>query len=208
MFLTIQEQRIEKELVEKRSKFIATLFYVKNEDEAQTLIKSVKKQYYDARHNCFAYRVVTENGIVERQSDDGEPSGTAGAPLLNILAKNNLCNVLVMVTRYFGGILLGTGGLVRAYSQVALDAVNSASFANEIMGIIAELEIYYTKLENMKYYCKKNDINITNIVYENNVKCWIELTQEDLNKMVDKDSKCDILNYRILCSAMIKKNVQ
>lgn len=208
MFLTIQEQRIEKELVEKRSKFIATLFYVKNEDEAQTLIKSVKKQYYDARHNCFAYRVVTENGIVERQSDDGEPSGTAGAPLLNILEKNNLCNVLVIVTRYFGGILLGTGGLVRAYSQVALEAVNSASLANEIMGIRAEIEINYTQLENIKYYCKKNDINITDIVYENNVKCCIELTQEDLDKMVDKDNKCDILNYRVLNSVVIRKNVK
>lgn len=208
MFLTIQEQRIEKELVEKRSKFIATLFYVKNEDEAQTLIKSVKKQYYDARHNCFAYRVVTENGIVERQSDDGEPSGTAGAPLLNILEKNNLCNVLVIVTRYFGGILLGTGGLVRAYSQVALEAVNSASLANEIMGIRAEIEINYTQLENIKYYCKKNDINITDVVYENNVKCCIELTQEDLDKMVDKDNKCDILNYRVLNSVIIRKNVK
>lgn len=208
MFLTIQEQKIEKEIVEKRSKFIATLFYVKNEDEAQTIIKSVKKQYYDARHNCFAYRVVTKNGIVERQSDDGEPSGTAGAPLLNILAKNNLCNVLVIVTRYFGGILLGTGGLVRAYSQVALDAVNSASLANEIMGIKAEIEINYTQLENIKYYCKKNDINITDIIYENNIKCYIELTQEDLDKMVDKDNKCDILKYRVLKSVIIRKNVK
>lgn len=74
MFLTIQEKKLEEEIVEKKSKFIGTLFYIKNEDEAQSLIKDIKKQYYDARHNCFAYRVITDNGIIERSSDDGEPS--------------------------------------------------------------------------------------------------------------------------------------
>ena len=102
MFLTIQEEKIKTEIVEKKSKFIANLFYVRNEKEIQLILKNIKKQYFDARHNCFAYRIMTSDGIVERFSDDGEPSGTAGSPMLNILNKNNLCNVLVVVTRYFG----------------------------------------------------------------------------------------------------------
>ena len=80
------------------------------------IIKEIRKKYYDAKHNCIAYRIIENGRIVEKASDDGEPSGTAGAPMLNILQKNNLANVLIIVTRYFGGILLGTGGLVRAYS--------------------------------------------------------------------------------------------
>ena len=92
MFLTIQEEKLEEEIVEKKSKFIATLCYIKNEEQANNLIKDIKKQYHDARHNCFAYRVMTESGVVERFSDDGEPSGTAGGPMLNILGKNKFYN--------------------------------------------------------------------------------------------------------------------
>ena len=106
MFLTISEGKLEAEIVEKKSRFIGTMFYVDSEEKAQTILKEIKKKYYDARHNCFAYRVMTKNGVVERFSEDGEPSGTAGGPMLNILSKNNLCNVLVVVTRYFGGYCL------------------------------------------------------------------------------------------------------
>ena len=116
MFKTIK-QNASAEVVEKKSKFIANIFYVESREEAESIIKEVNKKYHDARHNCYAYRIVTEEGIVEKASDDGEPSGTAGAPMLNILSKNNLGNLLVIVTRYFGGILLGTGGLVKAYSS-------------------------------------------------------------------------------------------
>lgn len=111
MFKTINKDAVA-EIVEKKSKFIASLFYVENVEEAEEKIKEIKKKYFDARHNCFAYRIATESRIVERFSDDGEPSGTAGAPMLTVLAGNNLANVLVVVTRYFGGILLGTGGLI------------------------------------------------------------------------------------------------
>ena len=114
-FATIKEE-VYVEIVEKKSKFIAHLFPVENVEEAENIIKETKKKYYDARHNCIAYRIVDKSKVIEKASDDGEPSGTAGAPMLNILQKNNLANVLIIVTRYFGGILLGTGGLVRAYS--------------------------------------------------------------------------------------------
>ena len=193
MFLTIQEERLEEEIVEKKSRFIGTLLYVTNEEEAQEIIKNIKKQYHDARHNCFAYRIMTENGVIERFCDDGEPSGTAGGPMLNILAKNNLCNVLIVVTRYFGGILLGTGGLVRAYSDTTTKVINTASMANETMGMEVEIEIDYAQLEMLKYYCKKNNINIVNIVYEKNIKCYLELTEMELEILLDKNkNNCNV----------------
>ena len=125
MFKTILENTTS-EIVEKKSKFIANIFYVENEEQAENKIKEIKKKYFDARHNCIAFRVIENEKIIERFSDDGEPSGTAGGPMLNILQKNNLCNVLVVVTRYFGGILLGTGGLVRAYSEATMKAIDEA----------------------------------------------------------------------------------
>ena len=207
MFLTIQEERLEAEIVEKKSKFIGTLFYVESEEQAQEIIKNTKKQYFDARHNCFAYRIMTENGVVERFSDDGEPSGTAGGPMLNILSKSNLCNILIIVTRYFGGILLGTGGLVRAYSDATSKVISIASFANETLGLQVEVEIEYTQLEIFKYYCKKKNIRIVNIIYENNIKCYIEVTEDELNELIDKNrSNCDIIGNRVLTKKNIRKS--
>ena len=104
-FLTIQEN-VTEQIVEKKSRFIAKLYYVENEEEINNLIKEIKKQYFDARHHCIAYRLVKDNMIIERANDDGEPSGTAGAPMLKILQNNNLCNILIIVIRYFGGTLL------------------------------------------------------------------------------------------------------
>ncbi len=203
MFLTIQEEKLEEEIVEKKSKFIATLCYIKNEEQANNLIKNIKKQYHDARHNCFAYRVMTESGVVERFSDDGEPSGTAGGPMLNILGKNNLCNVLVVVTRYFGGILLGTGGLVRAYSDATIKVINSATIARETIGLEAEIEIEYAQLEGFKYYCNKNNIRIVNVVYEDDIKCYVEVTKDELENIVS--GGCGILRYEVVESKNIRK---
>lgn len=134
--------------------------------------------------------------------------GTAGGPMLNILAKNNLCNVLIIVTRYFGGILLGTGGLVRAYSDTTTKVIESATIANETLGLEVEIEIEYTNLELIKYYCKKNNINISNIVYETNIKCIIEVTKEELDNLLDKNSNnCNIISYKIINTKNIRKKV-
>jgi len=206
MFFTIEEEKLEEEIVEKKSKFIGTLFYITSEEQAQEIIKKVKKQYYDARHNCFAYRVMTENGVVERFSDDGEPSGTAGGPMLNILSKNNLCNVLIIVTRYFGGILLGTGGLVRAYSDATTKVIESATLANETMGLEVEVVIDYNGLELLKYYCKNNNINIANTVYEDNIKCYLEVTKEELDNLLDNNkNNCSIIEYNVIETKNIRK---
>lgn len=206
MFFTIEEEKLEAEIVEKKSKFIGTIFYITSEEQAQEIIKKVKKQYYDARHNCFAYRVMTESGVVERFSDDGEPSGTAGGPMLNILARNNLCNVLIIVTRYFGGILLGTGGLVRAYSDATTKVIEGATLANETMGLEVEVIIDYNGLEMLKYYCKNNNINIVDTVYEDNIKCYIEVTKEELDDLLDTNkNNCNILSYSIIKEKNIRK---
>ena len=206
MFFTIEEEKLEAEIVEKKSKFIGTIFYITSEEQAQEIIKKVKKQYYDARHNCFAYRVMTESGVVERFSDDGEPSGTAGGPMLNILARNNLCNVLIIVTRYFGGILLGTGGLVRAYSDATTKVIEGATLANETMGLEVEVIIDYNGLEMLKYYCKNNNINIVDTVYEDSIKCYIEVTKEELDDLLDTNkNNWNILSYSIIKEKNIRK---
>lgn len=206
MFFTIEEEKIEDEIVEKKSKFIGTLFYINSEEQAKEILTKIKKQYYDARHNCFAYRVMTENGVVERFSDDGEPSGTAGGPMLNILVKNNMCNVLIVVTRYFGGILLGTGGLVRAYSDATSKVIQNATLANETYGMEIEVTVDYANIELLKYYCKNNNINIINTVYENDIKCYLEVTKEEFERLIDNNlNNCNILSYKVVTTKNIRK---
>lgn len=112
------------EYVEKRSRFLGKVRRVETEEEARAFIEAMKKQYHDARHNCWCY-LIKEGGIV-RYSDDGEPQGTAGQPMLNVFQKEEITNVVCVVTRYFGGILLGAGGLCRAYTKAAKDALDAA----------------------------------------------------------------------------------
>lgn len=180
-FVTIQKE-IQEEIVEKKSKFIAHLFPVESVEEAETIVKETKKKYYDARHNCMAYRILEENKIVEKSSDDGEPSGTAGAPMLTILQKNNLANVLIVVTRYFGGILLGTGGLVRAYSDSLLKAIEESQKIIKCQGSEMQITLEYSELDRFQYYCKNHDILITKVEYSQYIVCKIEL--EDAKKAI------------------------
>lgn len=196
-FITISENATA-EIIEKKSKFIANIFYINSVEEADDIIKSVKKKYYDAKHNCIAYRVIDNEKLVERSSDDGEPSGTAGAPMLSILQKNNLCNILVIVTRYFGGILLGTGGLVSCYSQATLDALENASKVEKCIGQEAQVEIDYPNLEIFKYYCKNEQINITNIEYLDKIICKIEAENSKIDKLIQDISLKNIIVKEII----------
>ena len=126
--------------------------------------------------------------------------------MLNILNKNDLCNVLIIVTRYFGGILLGTGGLVRAYSDATTKVIESATLANETLGFEVEVIINYSDLDLLKYYCKNNNINITNTVFENNIKCFLEVTKEELDRLIDKEkSDCKIIEYKVVSTKNIRK---
>lgn len=206
MFVSIENEHTS-EVVVKKSKFIANIYYVENKEVAECKIKELKKKYYDARHNCVAYRLIEDGSILEKSSDDGEPSGTAGAPMLNILKKNNLCNVVVVVTRYFGGILLGTGGLVRAYSDVTLKVIDEASKVNICVGKEIEVKLDYSNMESFKYYCRKNLINITNIQYENEIVCLLEL--DDVSSFIKdiEKRKVNILEYKELGEKYIRKNI-
>ena len=162
MFNTIKETS-SAEIVEKKSKFIANIFYVESIEDVENKLKEIRKKYYDAKHNCFAFRLDKDN--ISRFSDDGEPSGTAGSPMLNILEGRNLSNVLVVVTRYFGGILLGTGGLVRAYSDATIKAIENANIVSKVFGNVVNIEVEYKDLDNFKYYLKNENINIEDISY-------------------------------------------
>lgn len=187
-------QDAQAEIEEKRSKFIANVFYVGNIEEAEEKLKSIKKKNFDARHHCYAYRILEKResdtiAIKEKQSDDGEPNGTAGAPMLNILQKNELVNTLVVVTRYFGGTLLGTGGLVRAYSNATIRAIEQAEIGQQKLGYKMKIAIAYKDLEKFKYYCHKHKILMKEIIYETHIICIIELEKEEKIKLLEENEK-------------------
>ena len=206
-FKTI-EGKVTAEVEEKKSRFIANLFYVESLEEAENCLKQIKKKYYDARHNCYAY-VVKEENIIKKSSDDGEPSGTAGSPILNVIERNNLCNVIIIVTRYFGGILLGTGGLVRAYTEAATNAVNQAKIVEQEKGLEVEFEVSYADIEKFKYYCNLKNIKIVNITYTENVKIVIDLTEEEKNEILEEykynEKLPNIIKYTILSEKYLRK---
>lgn len=185
MFKTIKESA-SAEIVEKKSKFIANIFYVESIKEAEIAIKEINKKYHDARHNCYAYRVLENETIIEKSSDDGEPSGTAGGPMLNILSKNNYANVLVVVTRYFGGILLGTGGLVKAYSSACVLALENANIIEKDIANLYKIEINYTDVDKFKYFAKNNNIIILKEEYLENVGLEIAIKEQNLLKNVSQ----------------------
>lgn len=185
MFKTVKENAFA-EIVEKKSKFIANVFYVETREEAEDIIKSMNKKYHDARHNCHAYRIFSEEGVFEKSSDDGEPSGTAGAPMLTILSKNELANVLVIVTRYFGGILLGTGGLVKAYSKACSLGLEKAQIINKEIAEVYRIEISYTDIDKFKYFAKNNQIIILKEEYLENVILEIGIKEEVLLKNISE----------------------
>ncbi len=208
-FITILNEETA-EIVEKKSKFIANIFHVESAEEAEEKIRFIKKKYYDAKHNCIAYRVAENEQVAEKSSDDGEPSGTAGGPMLNILQKNNLCNIVVIVTRYFGGILLGTGGLVRAYSDATQKAIEKCIKVYKVQGIEFEIKIDYANLDIFKYYCKNNEINITKIDYEEDIILKIEMEKNRKNIFLkDIDAKTlNIKEYQALQEKYIDKTVE
>lgn len=194
MFKTINEN-VSSEIVEKKSKFIGNIFYVESVEEAEEKIKEVKKKYFDAKHNCFAFRIFTKDGIIERFSDDGEPSGTAGGPMLNLLSSQNLNNILVVVTRYFGGILLGTGGLVRAYSGTVQKGIEEAEIIEKDLGLEILIETNYSEIEKLKYYLKQNNINVIDTRFLENVEVICEMTKEKFEKL---EKNINELSFKIV----------
>lgn len=207
-FITI-ENNVVSEFVEKKSKFIGNLFYIESSKQAEDIIKETKKKYFDAKHNCIAYRVIEDGQLIERFSDNGEPQGTAGAPMLNILQKNNLVNVLIIVTRYFGGILLGTGGLVKAYQKSLMLALEDCKKITKVLGESLEVKLAYSDLESFKYYCKNNKINIVDIDYKEDVVCKIELEEDKKAKLLEdyEIKNIKLNNIRELDKKYINKSI-
>ena len=171
------------EIVEKKSRFIATIAPVETEEEAILFIESVKKKYWDARHNCTAF-VIGDKNQLTRCSDDGEPSGTAGRPMLEVLLGQGITNVAVVVTRYFGGVLLGTGGLVRAYTKAVQEGIEKCKVATRIYGTQVEIITDYTGLGKVQYLLQKEGIKEYNTEYTEEVCIHVFLSRSVKDKIL------------------------
>ena len=170
------------ELVEKKSRFIATVRPVSTEEEAVAFIDEMKKKYYDARHNCSAF-VIGSKGELTRSSDDGEPSGTAGRPMLEVLTGSGIRNVAVVVTRYFGGVLLGTGGLVRAYSGAVKMALEQCETITRRFGVQLMIRTDYNGVGKIQYLLGSRNVVIQDSVYAADVEMTVLVPIEEYEKL-------------------------
>ncbi|MBO5209062.1 MAG: YigZ family protein [Lachnospiraceae bacterium] len=166
------------EIEEKKSRFIANVAPVQNEEEALAFIEAMKKKYWDARHNCHAY-VLGEKAQLVRFSDDGEPSGTAGKPILEVLLGLEVRNVVVVVTRYFGGTLLGTGGLVRAYTQATQAGMEACSIRTMRYGTLLQITTDYNGIGKIQYLLGQRKIAIEEPEYTDVVSLKVKLPFEE-----------------------------
>ena len=168
---------------EKKSRFLAACYRIESEEEAVGLIEAVKKKYWDARHNCYAY-VLGANNELMRFSDDGEPSGTAGKPILEVLTTRGIHHCLIIVTRYFGGTLLGTGGLVRAYQKSSIDAVDNSILARRTKGSRITISTDYSSAGKIQYAAQQNGWMLTDTIYAADVSLVIEVPMPERERVV------------------------
>lgn len=173
------------EIVEKKSRFIASTFPVEREEEALALIEATKKKYWDARHNCFAY-VCGSSHQVQRCSDDGEPGGTAGRPMLEVIIGEDIHNILVVVTRYFGGTLLGTGGLVRAYTSATIEGIKNSIIIEKQLGRPLMVETDYNGMGKIQYILGQRKIPILDSVFTHKVELKAMVSTEDLKAVKEE----------------------
>lgn len=159
------------EVTEKKSRFIADVFPVHSQEEAFNCLEETRKKYWDAKHHCWAY-VIGRNPPEERLSDDGEPSGTAGKPILEVIRGRELTDVFVVVTRYFGGTLLGTGGLVRAYSAAAAEGLSHTEIITKIHGFKQKIITDYTGLGKIQYLLAKRKLPVLDTAYTDRVEIF------------------------------------
>ena len=173
----------EDEIVIKKSRFIGQAFPVETEEETLRIIEETKKKYWDARHNCYAY-ILGEHGEITRCTDDGEPSGTAGRPILEVLQGEGIHNALVIVTRYFGGTLLGTGGLVRAYSQAAKAALEASQVLQKIRGHQLIVHTDYNGIGKLQYITAQSEVAVMDTQYTEDVTMTLVVPLEESDKLV------------------------
>lgn len=178
----------EGEIVEKKSRFIAYIFPVNTEEEALARITEIRKKHYDARHNCFAY-VLGDKNETERCSDDGEPSGTAGRPMLDVLTGQGIHNAVAIVTRYFGGTLLGTGGLVRAYTAAMKAGLENCILLEKKKGFEVTITTDYNDIGKIQYLARTLELTEIDTTYEDVVRMKLLVPEDVLEKMQQEVTK-------------------
>ena len=186
------KQCSEAEYTVNRSRFIGRCFPVDSEEAALCLLGDIRKKHWDATHNCFAYRI--GDNAAARFSDDGEPGGTAGKPIMDVLTGRELTNVLCVVTRYFGGILLGAGGLVRAYSKSAADAVTKAGMVSYLPGTVLDIPMDYSRYGALEGFIRAN-AEVRNVAFAQNVVVTVAVEDTNLLKFMKEvtersDGRC------------------
>ena len=189
------------EIVVKKSRFIANIFHVESEDEALSILERMRKQYWDARHNCYGY-IIGKNEELVRFSDDGEPGGTAGKPILEVIKGRDLTDILVVVTRYFGGVLLGTGGLVRAYTDATIEGLSNANLVTVTYMQKLGIEVDYNTIGKLKYVLSTDGIMICDETYTDKVSVVIAIPIEDTDRVTDK--LVDVTGGRAVISKLSK----
>ncbi|MHA8110732.1 YigZ family protein [Lactobacillaceae bacterium Melli_B4] len=179
----------------KKSRFIGSVKRVKTEEEAKAFVEQITEENKSATHNCYAY-MVGQDDHIQRKSDNGEPSGTAGLPILDAIKLKQLHDVAVVVTRYFGGIKLGAGGLIRAYSNATTEAINHVGVVERILQTKVNIQIEYSQLEPLKYFLNQENIYIDDIQYGADVTVVVAVRAddvEDFNKKI-----VNLLNDRVI----------
>ncbi|WP_446897544.1 YigZ family protein [Clostridium sp. LBM24168] len=195
-YFTIRDEANDK-FEEEKSTFIGSVKRVYTESEARKFINKVKSHEKEAKHNVYAY-VIGENMGTQRYSDDGEPQGTAGLPVLDVIKKNKITDVVVVVTRYFGGILLGRGGLFRAYSKSASRVIEKGKIVEKTLGVELNIIINYENLDKVKYAFEKNSWYIEDIKYSDKVSILMYQTTENSDKVINEtieitSGKCQVI---------------
>lgn len=193
------KKNVTNEIIINKSRFITKLIKINNEEEIKNKLDFLKKQYKDATHYCYAY--ITGN--IKRFNDDGEPGGTAGMPILNVLENNNLTNILAVVIRYFGGIKLGAGGLVRAYTKAVTECLNNTEIVNLTNGINFKIEFTYDNVKKIDSIL--NNSKITYKEYDNNIIYEVCLTKENFEK-IKKELQNNSLNLEIIDETLVESD--
>ncbi len=173
------------EFTDKKSRFIANIYHIEDEDMAVKIIEQLRKKYWDARHNCYAY-VLGGKSEIQRFSDDGEPSGTAGKPILEVITGNECGNCLCVVTRYFGGTLLGTGGLIRAYTKSTQEGIKESMVIEKCLGVMLSLTCDYTTSGKIQYLTATEHIPVLDTVYTDNVTFEMIVPVEEVGSVEKK----------------------
>lgn len=192
-FITISKNGTH-ELEIKKSRFIATAFRIQNETDALNFIDQIKLNHRKANHHCFAYMIGNDN-YIQRASDDGEPSGTAGVPILEVLQKKNVHNVLVVITRYFGGIKLGAGGLIRAYSNSTSQVLDEIGLVERIEQTTLVLTIDYSQYDPVTHWLNTHDLIVQNTQYAEKITITVPVTTKRIEQF--KQNITNLLNGHV-----------